>query len=148
MTTMTFTAVALLIATHFLADFVLQSDWMATNKSKRWDALALHVGIYTLCFAWVTAVPGVDGAAFLAVTFASHFATDAVTSRITSRLFFFRREAGIWAQAEYTMPKHGRTLVNPWMPIEANRHWFFVALGVDQLIHYYTLMATWIWLSH
>ncbi len=36
-----------LLAVHWLADFVCQSRWMATNKSKRSDALALHVGVYS-----------------------------------------------------------------------------------------------------
>ena len=39
-----------LLTTHFVADFVLQSDWMVQNKSKRWGALAAHVSVYTLAF--------------------------------------------------------------------------------------------------
>lgn len=33
---------------HFVGDFVLQSHWMSINKSKRNDALAMHIGIYTV----------------------------------------------------------------------------------------------------
>lgn len=33
---------------HWLGDFVVQTDWQAKNKSRRWDALLKHVGTYTL----------------------------------------------------------------------------------------------------
>ena len=33
---------------HWIGDFICQNRWMATNKCKRWDALSLHVLIYTL----------------------------------------------------------------------------------------------------
>lgn len=114
---------------HFVGDFVLQSDWMAQNKSKRWDALAFHCAVYSACFIGF-------GLAFSAALFVLHFITDAITSRMTSRLWFFRREDGIWEQASFTMPKHGRTLVNPWTPIERHRHWFFVVIGLDQWLHF------------
>lgn len=39
---------------HLFADFVLQSDWMAMNKSKRsWPCL-VHVPIYTSVFLFLT----------------------------------------------------------------------------------------------
>lgn len=99
-------AVIALLGVHFIADFVLQSDWMATNKSRRWDALALHVAVYAACFAWM-------GWRFVAVTFAAHFVTDAVTSRITSRLW-----------------------------VAGSRHWFFVVVGLDQWLHATQLILT------
>jgi hypothetical protein len=84
-----------------------QTDWMAVNKSKRWDALTLHVSIYSLGFIWL-------GWQFAAITFATHFVTDALTSRATRRLYY---------------------------PV-FHRHWFFAMIGLDQLIHYVTLAAT------
>lgn len=96
---------------HWIGDFFLQTDWMAINKSKRWDALALHAAVYAMCFLWW-------GLAFALLTFALHGATDAFTSRITARL---------WAAGE--------------------RHWFFVVIGLDQLIHYYTLAWSFSWVS-
>ncbi len=148
---MRFQIPVVLLAAHFVADFVAQSDWIATNKSKMWDALAIHCGIYAAIVAvvmnWVFFIgEGTLGSTTLAqwfiLTFVTHFVTDAVTSRITARLWFFKREDGIWTQAEYTFPKHGRTLVNPFAPIEGVRHWFFVMIGFDQLIHAVTLAAT------
>lgn len=127
-----------LLTAHFVGDFLLQSDWMATNKSKRWDALALHVTAYTSAFfLW-----GLHWQ-FIALVWLTHFVTDAITSRITSALWFFKREDGIWVQAEYAQPKHGRTLVNPWSPIDGNRHWFFLCIGADQLLHFTTLAILW-----
>ncbi len=139
-----------LIVLHFIGDFLLQSDWMATNKSKRWDALTLHVGAYMAPFwAWVTFVANVSSVRlvwWLIANFALHFITDAITSRITSRLWFFERRAGIWIQAPYTAPKHNGEIVNPWTPTVGNRHWFFVVIGFDQVLHYCALLLTWEWL--
>lgn len=39
---------------HILGDFVLQSDWMALNKSKRSIPCLVHVLIYTACFLLLT----------------------------------------------------------------------------------------------
>jgi hypothetical protein len=152
------TIIYVLLVAHFIADFVCQSDWMAINKSKRWDALALHVFVYSAvlfnftlwsrpvvpfaeAMPWMVAV-----LTFVAVNAAAHFVQDAITSRINSRLWFFKRADGIWAQAEYAMPKHGRTIVNPWIAEGGDRHWFFVAIGFDQLLHYVTLFVTASWL--
>lgn len=69
-----------LLVLHFVADFVLQSHWMAINKSKRWDALFCHVFVYSLCFF-------LYGFPFVCYTFAFHFVIDACTSRVTSYLW-------------------------------------------------------------
>ncbi len=118
-----------LLLVHFIGDFVLQSDWMAVNKSKRNEVLTIHALVYSLCFLlW--------GWKFWLLTFYSHWATDWVTSRITSRLWFFR-SFGKWFVAS-----EGEFEV--FVPTVPNyRHWFFVAIGADQLIHAATLAATW-----
>lgn len=112
-----------LLLTHFVGDFLLQSNWMALNKSKDWRALLLHVTTYSACFLWW-------GWRFVALTFLFHLITDAITSRITTRLWFVRgivyRRAGL--EVDYDQVK---------------RHWFFVVIGLDQLIHYLTLAYTW-----
>jgi hypothetical protein len=69
-----------LIWMHFVADFILQSDWMAVNKSKRTAPLLAHVSVYSaplLVFGWQFAM--VNGAA--------HLITDWVSARATSRLW-------------------------------------------------------------
>jgi hypothetical protein len=100
-----------LVWVHTFADFALQSDKMAINKSSSNRWLALHVGIYATCllpFGWK----------FALVNFAAHFATDWVTSRITSKL---------WKAGE--------------------RHWFFVVIGIDQALHFTALILTYWWLQ-
>lgn len=99
----------ILIWFHFFADFLFQTDSMALNKSKRWDWLLLHVSVYTLMF-----VP--FGLKFMAVTFAAHLVTDAVSSRITSRLVHL-----------------------------PSKHWFFVVIGADQALHMTQLLLTYDW---
>lgn len=101
----------MLLVVHYVADFLLQSDWMAQNKSKRWDALLTHTSIYSICFIFW-------GWRFVLITFVLHTITDAVTSRINTRL---------WQRKQV--------------------HWFFASVGFDQLIHFYTLAATYWWLA-
>ena len=69
-----------IIGLHFLGDFILQSHWMAVNKSKRWDALGVHCIIYG-----ATLIP--IGIMFAASNGIAHFVVDAVTSRITASLW-------------------------------------------------------------
>jgi len=69
-----------LVWMHCFADFVLQSDHVAKNKSTSNVILLYHVILYSLpffFFGWVFAV----------LNSALHFMTDWCTSRITSRLY-------------------------------------------------------------
>jgi Protein of unknown function (DUF3307) len=114
-----------LLTGHYVADFLLQSHWMASNKSKRLDALSLHVAVYSAALfftifsimAWFTAYSVNDvlklSFSFVLVNGLIHWATDFITSRITSEL---------WAKKEY--------------------HWFFCVIGFDQLMHQFALLIT------
>jgi hypothetical protein len=114
-------AVVLMLFNHFIADFMLQTDDMALNKSTSWKWLAIHVTVYTLAFtptaAIIFAVPA-DVIVFLVTLFLSHFQTDAITSRMTS--YFWKKE---------------------------DRHNFFVTIGFDQFIHAATLILVFQWLT-
>ena len=73
--------VAVLIAIHFVADFVLQSDWMARNKSKDNKALLLHVSVYSIPFmVLISPLYGVINGIL-------HFGIDYFTSRLSGRLW-------------------------------------------------------------
>lgn len=131
-----------LLALHFIGDFMLQSDWMALNKSKNWTALAAHVSAYTATF-WPLFIVALgfnreNVVLFLVVTWLTHFLTDAWTSRITSWLWFMKPVNAFW--------NAGGKRYEMWVPIGGSRHWFFVVIGLDQLIHYVTLALTWKWL--
>ena len=118
---------------HWISDFVLQSGWMATNKSKNWLALGSHVLVYTTSIGFLMLVFGAIVAAAFSTTISGaimiitplafvkwislngvlHFITDAITSRITAKL---------WKQNDM--------------------HNFFVVVGLDQFIHYSCLITT------
>jgi len=122
-----------LLIIHFIGDFLLQSDWMALNKSKSWLALSAHCYVYSLLVGgfmgsyWL----GVNPFTAIGITFVAHFITDAITSRITSKLWFMKLGPACTAGDEMV-----------WRPIERKRHWFFVMIGFDQFIHYVTLAWT------
>lgn len=107
----------LVMFAHWMGDFVLQTEWMAINKSKLWRALTAHVAMYSavlavLAFAlapsWQVALQ------FIGVNAALHFVTDAVTSRVSS--YFWDKN---------------------------DLRFFFVTLGLDQFLHFVALYATW-----
>lgn len=111
-----------LLFVHWIADFVLQTHWQASNKSKNIVALLGHVGTYTLVLAIATPFifgDNMPGKMFAFVTLNSvlHLSTDFGTSRITSKLY---------AKQDW--------------------HNFFVVVGFDQLIHQVTLALTMIWI--
>jgi hypothetical protein len=126
------TLVYVLLVAHFVGDFVYQTDDMAVRKATSWWALALHVLVYTFVLLMFT-VWWWEAAIFCAVNGVAHFVQDAVTSRILARLWFLpvsKRYQG------------GHTLL---VEDTGSRHWFFVAIGADQLLHYVTLFVTADW---
>ena len=105
-----------LLVSHWIADFVLQTHWQATNKSKNNIALSHHVLVYTACLAAISAVLFGSGRLWLLFVVGNgllHFVTDYCTSRVSSRLY----------------------ATQDW-------HSFFIVVGFDQVIHQVTLAAT------
>lgn len=87
MTVLPLSAVLWLVVIHFVADFLLQSDRIAINKSKSNPVLAWHVTLYVIPFF-------AFGLAFMAVNWVAHFVTDWISSRIAS--YCWRREQRHW----------------------------------------------------
>lgn len=114
--------VLIILLWHWFADFILQTDWQAKNKSTNNIALFTHVWIYTLswgvllyiffpsllCCLW-----------FMPITFVCHLVTDYITSRINTKLY-----------------KQGKI------------HWFFVSIGFDQFLHFTQLLLTYYYLTN
>lgn len=117
---------------HWFSDFVLQSHWMATNKSKNILALSSHVLVYTVSMGVTLITIGillsvtpiwasVIMAMMTPVTYVKwillngllHFVTDFFTSKMT---------AVLWQKNDF--------------------HNFFVVVGLDQFIHYTCLILT------
>lgn len=74
------TTLLLLVWVHWFADFILQSDRIAINKSSSNNILLWHVTLYGACFVGF-------GFVFALVNGLLHFATDWCTSRITKKLW-------------------------------------------------------------
>lgn len=127
-----------LLAAHFVGDFLLQSDWMALNKSKSNLALSAHCWTYSFCLMVAGTVLGMGSGgkvlAFFAMIFATHWWTDYFSSRATSKLWF-------------VVPAGGEG--SGWFTYRGGsyRHWFFVVIGLDQLVHYLTLALIWRFLN-
>lgn len=108
-----------IIFLHWFADFVLQTHWQATNKSKNNKALTMHVLSYTTVWLLVAnAYAIVTGnflmlALFPIITFVCHWITDYYTSRLNTKL---------WEKGDV--------------------HNFFVSVGFDQFLHYLQLFLT------
>lgn len=105
-----------LLLVHWVADFVLQSHWQASNKSKNNEALAAHVLIYTgvlLVASLFIFGRTKEIALFTMFNGSLHFITDYFTSRWTSKLY---------AKQDW--------------------HNFFVVVGFDQMIHQFTLAGS------
>lgn len=122
----------LIICIHYVADFILQAEKWAINKSKNNVDLFLHVVTYSLfwilpSYALLANLrPGETiewynfrTILFFLVTFTSHFITDYITSRIVSKRF--------------SSGYHGSPIPN---------FGAFSMIGLDQVLHYAQLFAT------
>lgn len=99
------TILFLIFVGHYVADFVVQSRWTAQNKSKRLDALLLHVASYTMALLWFVLLGYLfdDEATVSTIVYWAllngllHFCVDGVTSRISSRAHEVGNIKEFWA---------------------------------------------------
>jgi membrane-bound metal-dependent hydrolase YbcI (DUF457 family) len=94
-----------LVWVHFVADFILQSDMMATNKSTSLKWLGYHVLVYTGCMAVF-----LDWRFFL-LNGLIHFCVDYVTSRGTSYLWTKNERHWFFCLIGFDQAIHLSTLV-------------------------------------
>lgn len=117
---------------HWVGDFVLQSNWMATQKATNLFALMTHVLEYSTMWLILTILYIMVATAFLFapasyivgaplliffITFISHFAIDFVTSKVNRKLSAIGKR-------------------------EDNYHNLFVSIGFDQFLHLSQLIIT------
>ena len=109
-----------IIILHWIADFIMQTDKEAQNKSTSFKWLLSHTVRYSVI--WMAAgIPifGVKYAVlFGVITFITHTLTDFITSKITK--YFWEKE---------------------------KVHNFFIVIGFDQVLHYIQLFLTYYYLT-
>jgi len=126
-----------ILVNHFVADFLFQTDKMATKKSSSNKWLTVHALTYILAMSpigfyldyekyghfifWGWGV----GSSWWIINLILHWCTDFCTSRLTSYL---------WVKG--TSDPNGTFIGGSW------RHWFFSAIGGDQVLHYFCLFFT------
>ena len=122
---MTLIEIFIILIVHWIADFWLQTDKQAKGKSKNWRDLLSHTGNYSLVWFLIVLLFGIfnknqtteyyvySTILFVLITFICHTITDCFTSRLNSKL---------WQKGEV--------------------HYFFVAIGGDQILHYIQLFLT------
>lgn len=112
--------IIVVLLTHWLADFVLQTEDQATKKSSDTLVLATHVLTYSIATSliWMSFVGfNVVFVYVCAITFISHFITDYFTSKITKTLWKENDIRGV-----------------------------FQVVGLDQILHYVQLALCWLYL--
>ena len=78
-----------IIFIHWVADFLLQTQKMAINKSKNNYWLFAHVFIYSITWVFIGLFlfKPISVILFAITTFICHFITDYLTSRWTNKLY-------------------------------------------------------------
>lgn len=119
MNSLTFILVVLI---HWIADFVIQTDEQAKNKSSNIFYLIEHTSMYSCVWIILLVLLSCTGVLVISagkilifgvITFLAHTVTDYFTSRLNSKL---------WAKGDV--------------------HNFFVSIGFDQVLHYVQLILT------
>ncbi len=81
---MELTTLLTIIWLHFIADFILQSSYMAMNKSKNIFVLLYHCSVYTIPFL-------IFGYKYALINGCLHFLIDIWTSKTTSYLYSIKK---------------------------------------------------------
>lgn len=112
---------------HWVADFIAQTHWQATNKSKNNFALTSHVFSYT----WVFFISLILAGIILNFLYHSNFL-------YLHLIIIFVLINGIlhWITDYFT------SRLNAYLWNKKDVHNFFVSVGADQFIHFTTLSLT------
>lgn len=132
---MTGNTVALLLGLHFVADFLLQSREMGKNKSSKPIVLLQHLSIQFVVFSLVLGViyGPIQATGFALVNAMIHGVIDWNIWR-GYKWFAAKR---IYVDSE-GVSHHSLIRGGEWCFWED--HWFYVTIGLDQLLHGLTLI--------
>ena len=89
---------------HFLADFLLQTDKMAVNKSKSMFWLGVHALVYSIPFF-------ILGWKFAVFNGVAHWGVDAITSRVNSKLWAAEERHWFFTMIGFDQAVHITTLL-------------------------------------
>jgi uncharacterized membrane protein YciS (DUF1049 family) len=120
----------IIIFIHWIADFVLQTDWQAQNKSKNNFALLSHTSNYSL--VWLLPMCLVFG----------KMKEGATTEWIIWSTFYF----GMITLVAHTITDYFTSRLNSKLWSAGKVHYFFVSVGFDQVLHYGQLFLTYYYL--
>lgn len=77
---------------HLVGDYITQSDWMATEKTRNSFAALVHATLYALPFLWIGSVDAV------AIIWGSHFLVDRF--RLARYVVFAKNQLG-WPRPKW-----------------------------------------------
>jgi Protein of unknown function (DUF3307) len=100
-----------LLLVHWLADFVLQNNWMAINKSKSILALLEHSVVYMGSLYALTLGAHLGWAVLNGCL---HLLIDYVTSKINSKLWLDKRVHGFFVSVGFDQFLHVSILLLTW----------------------------------
>ncbi len=133
--------IAWLVGAHLVADFVLQNDWIATNKatggSNGWSALGIHGFHVALCLVPVVFAFGGRGLVYLALVTVTHMAVDRWKVRAT-RDADARAQAAARAALARGAPGSASALGSAWSP------WPGMLFLADQALHLAIAIVGWL----
>lgn len=162
------------VLAHFVADWVFQSQWMASSKTSRWLPAAVHVAVYGALFALL--VPAARSWPVLAVVVGTHYLIDRYRlARHVNWLANFiapwmrlmaweRKYRGVppglrddddrWEPSEEDDPIRWRSTNPPWSecstygspPGTPDHIGFIVMVTIDQILHLLCNAAALKWL--
>ena len=119
-------------AAHMVGDYVIQNDWMSTEKTKRWWPAIAHAATYGLPFLLVT-----QSVLTLAVIVGTHAVID--RSRLARHLVWFRNQFAPRA----ARPAHTATGSPPdrpdWLSV-------WVLIIADNVLHMVINVVAVVWL--
>lgn len=123
-------------AIHGVADYWVQTDWQAKNKSKNWKALWTHVLTYSLCFVPVSILlhysTNISKTKLLLLPVVIGLCHAFMDQRKFLNWFLFKTKG--WGPADFPAP-----------PEYIDRT--HVTIHMDQKYHYLCLLLTAIWIA-